>query len=299
MNISDTPLNAPQTAPQADLSAAEVQFQDVGNTEIAYRKVGSGEPLLLLHGFPLSGMTFRKIIPELAKHFTCYVVDLPGAGETRWTDRTDFRFNAQAESIKAFVNNLGLKSYAIIAHDTGATIARRLAIMDRARVTKLVAIGTEIPNHRPPYIQMFQKLSYVPGYLMMSRMNFKSRKFLRSSRAFGGVFYDLNLIEGEFHRLFIEPLIHSRRRLLGQRHFLRGIDWAVVDSLASGHRQIEAPVLLIWGEDDPIFPVELARQMIPQFKDCRGIEVIPKAKTFVHEEHPETVVRAALAFLRS
>jgi pimeloyl-ACP methyl ester carboxylesterase len=244
-------------------------------------------------------MTFRKIIPELAKHFTCYVVDLPGAGESRWSDKTDFSFNGQAASMKAFVDKLGLKSYAILAHDTGATIARLLSIIDQGRVTKLVAIGTEIPNHRPPYVQMFQKLSYIPGYMLLSQKNFKSREFLRSARGFGGVFYDLELIDGEFHRLFIEPLIESRRRLIGQRHFLRGIDWKAVDSLAEGHRQIKAPVLLIWGEDDPTFPVEMAKKMIPQFRDCRGLKVIPKAKLFVHEERPEEVMRACVDFLVS
>lgn len=133
---------------------------------------------------------------------------------------------------------------------------------------------------------------------MIFRRNMRSGAFLRSSRGFGGCFYDLNLLNGEFHTLFIAPLIRSARQRAGQRYRLRGIDWALADSLAQGHAQILAPVLLIWGEDDPVFPVARAREMIPQFADCRGLTVVPRAKLFVHEEQPERVAHACLEFLR-
>jgi hypothetical protein len=47
------------------------------------------------------------------------------------------------------------------------------------------------------------------------------------------------------------------------------------------------------------FPIELARQIIPQFKDCRGLMAIPKGKPFVHEEKPEAVSEARLACSQS
>src|SRR5437763_561738 len=99
-----------------------VRFQGIGAAEVAYRKLGKGEPLVCLHGWPLSGLTYRKLMPLLSQHFTCYLVDLLGAGETRWTETTDFSFASQAESVKTFIDKLGLKSYALLAHDTGATI---------------------------------------------------------------------------------------------------------------------------------------------------------------------------------
>jgi pimeloyl-ACP methyl ester carboxylesterase len=275
----------------------DTQFQDIGHCRMAYRTIGSGEPLLMIHGFPLHGMTWRHVAPALAERFTCHLIDLPGAGETRCTPDTDFGFKAQARSVKAFADALGLTRYSLVAHDTGATIARQLAIIDPGRVKALVAIGTEIPHHRPPWIQVFQACSGLPGFLSMTRANMRSDLFLRSSMGFGGVFSDLGLLRGEFHDLFIEPVIRSAERAAGQRNFLRGIDWKLVDSLAEGHATIEAPVLLIWGEDDPIFPLPLAKAMVPQFRHCRGLEVVRDAKTFVHEERPEIVARLCLDFL--
>jgi pimeloyl-ACP methyl ester carboxylesterase len=56
------------------------------------------------------------------------------------------------------------------------------------------------------------------------------------------------------------------------------------------------PVLLIWGADDPTFPVALARAMVGQFPNARIAE-IPGAKLLVHEEKPAEVARLALEFL--
>jgi haloalkane dehalogenase len=68
--------------------AAPAQHQDTGTARLVYRRFGSGPPLLLVHGFPLSGFTWRKVLPALAERYTCYVPDLPGMGESGWTDAT-------------------------------------------------------------------------------------------------------------------------------------------------------------------------------------------------------------------
>ncbi len=273
-------------------------FVDVGDAQIAYQKVGSGPPLLLLHGWPLHGETFRHVVPALAAHFTCYVPDFPGAGASRWTDRTAFGMAGQAESMKAFARRLGLTSYSIVSHDTGGTIARQLALIDADRVAKLVAIGTEIPHHRPPWIPFFQLISYLPGADLGFVANMRSDRFLRSSRGFGGCFSNLDLVQGEFHRLFIQPLLESAEQRAGQRRRLRGIDWKLLDRLAEGHAQIHAPVLLLWGADDPVFPVTEARKMVSQFPDAR-FATIPDAKLFVQEERGAEVAGECLRFLRA
>ena len=100
---------------------------DLGHCELAFRVcVGKGPALLLVHGYPLSSLTFRRVAASLANSgFTCYMPDLPGLGETKYTAATDFKFAAQAETLKKFVDTLGIQSYSILAHDTGATISRQ------------------------------------------------------------------------------------------------------------------------------------------------------------------------------
>jgi haloalkane dehalogenase len=275
---------------------APVQRVDTGTARLVCRRFGSGSPLLLVHGFPLSGFTWRKVLPELSKHRTCYVPDLPGMGESEWTDETDFSFPGQGRTLKALVDHLGLDRYAVLAQDTGGTFARYLALTDGPRVEKLILINTEVPHHRPPWIPLYQGLMHVPGALTGFGVLLRSRTFLRSGMGFGGCFTDLTLLDGDFHEHVIQPLLDSAHRMDGMARYLRGLAWGPVDALEQAHARLAMPVELIWGADDPTFPVEHARRMAKQLPDARLVE-IPGARLLVHEEKPADVVHAALAFL--
>src|SRR5262245_58614658 len=90
---------------------APLSFQDVGTAEIAYRKLGAGPPLLFIHGWPLSGFTFRHLLPRLSQSFTCIVPDSPGAGDTRSRGNHDFSFRGQAAAYARFVDRIGLGAF--------------------------------------------------------------------------------------------------------------------------------------------------------------------------------------------
>lgn len=285
----------PDPAIRAFLDAT-VEHIDVGASRIALRRFGSGPPLLLVHGFPLSGFTWRKVIPELSKHFTCYAPDLPGLGESEWTRSTDFSFPGQGRTLKALVDRLGLERYSVLAQDTGGTFARYLVLADTARVEKLALINTEMPNHRPPFIPLYQFLMKLPGTLASFGMLMRSRTFLRSSMGFGGCFHDLSLIDGDFHEHVIAPLLASREKMEGMRRYLCGAVWPPVDALEHEHAKLTMPVRLIWSADDPTFPIAIARKMVMQFPNAHLIE-IPGARLLIHEEKPAEVARAVLEFL--
>jgi pimeloyl-ACP methyl ester carboxylesterase len=274
---------------------AEIHYVDLPPNRVAYREVGEGEPLLLVHGYPLSGATFRHIAPALAGQFRCIVPDLLGAGLTEWTAETDFGFAAQAQTLKDLADALGLSAYRVLAHDTGGTIARRLALIDPDRVTSMVLIGTEIPGHRPAFIPFLQRIAN-PRATLAFKVMMRSRLILASKLAFGGCFWDRKLIFGEFADTHLAPVLASDRRIQGLTHYLLGIDWELLDSLAEGHRHITAPTLLLWGAEDTVFPVALARAMADQLANCRGFVTVPHARLFVHEERPDEVVAIAREF---
>jgi pimeloyl-ACP methyl ester carboxylesterase len=127
----------------------------------------------------------------------------------------------------------------------------------------------------------------------------RKRWFRRSNAAFGGAFKDLSLIDGEFFDLFIAPLLASDQKISGNTRYLLGIDWELVDGLKVGHGRITVPVLLIWGEEDTVFPVEEARSMEKQFANCKGFITVPGARLFVQEEKPRELIEIALPFLLS
>src|SRR3954466_1424834 len=105
-------------------TSAKVAHHKVEDGTIAVRVFGQGPALVLIHGYPVHGYTWRKLLPALAEQFTCYVVDLPGLGDSDWSSKTDFRFTAQARRLALWLESVGLPRWSLIAHDTGATIAR-------------------------------------------------------------------------------------------------------------------------------------------------------------------------------
>ncbi len=276
--------------------SATPDLVDAGAARLPVRRYGAGPALLLVHGFPLSGYTWRKLLPELSKRYTCYVPDLPGMGASQWSDATDFSFPGQGLTLKALADSLGLQKYSVLAQDTGGTFARYLAIADRARVEKLLLINTEIPGHRPPWIPQYQFLMRLPGTLAAFSLLLRSRTFLRSGMGFGGCFCDLSLIESEFHEHVVLPLLREPRRMQGMRSYLRGAKWPPVDALLHEHAKLDMPVKLIWGAEDPTFPLADARAMVRQFAHASLVE-IPGAKLLVHEEKPTEVVKEVISFL--
>jgi pimeloyl-ACP methyl ester carboxylesterase len=271
---------------------------EAGAARLPVRRFGSGPPLLLVHGFPLSGFTWRRLLPELSRRYTCYVPDLPGMGESEWSDATDFSFPGQGRTLKALVDRLGLARYSVLAQDTGGSFARFLALEDAARVARLALINTEIPRHRPPWIPLYQALMRVPGSLQAFRLLLGSRAFLRSPMGFGGCFIDLSLIEGDFHQQVVAPLLRSARRRDGMRRYLIGAKWPPIDALERDHARLAMPVRLIWGEGDPTFPIALAREMAKQFPNA-DLVPIAGARLLVHEEKPAEVAAALVEFLES
>lgn len=279
-------------------AAASVERVDTGDAVLPLRRFGTGPALLFVHGFPLSGFTWRYLLPALSQHYSCYVPDLAGMGDAEWNDTTDFSWDGHARRLKRIADHLGLQRYSVIAQDTGASFARCLALMDGARVEKLVLLNTEIPGHRPPWIPFYQMLMRkLPGATAAFRVLLRSRTFLRSPMGFGGCFNDLSLIDGDFHAQFVAPYIESAQRTDGMRRYLADLYWETVDAFRQRHAELRMPVLLLWGEDDPTFPISLAREMAQQIPHGKFVS-IAKAKLLLHEEQPLKTSEALLEFLK-
>ncbi len=272
-------------------------FVDLGQARVCFRKAGGGPALVLLHGFPLSGLTWRKVLPELAARFTCYALDLIGFGDSTSPVAADFSSQGQAALFQRALSAQGVSSYALLGNDTGGWIARELALLDAGRVTHLVLMNTEMPGHRPPWIPLYQRLVHLPGSGFVLRRMLGSRSVRRSGMGFGGCFDDLDLIDGEFTDLFVAPILSSPDRLASMFRFLKEMKFARLDLFRDLHAQLSMPVSFVWGAADPTFPEPLARAMTSQFPDVVGFRSIPDGKLFVQEEQPDIVTRLIIESL--
>jgi pimeloyl-ACP methyl ester carboxylesterase len=115
----------------------------VDGFKIFYREAGDPQApaVLLLHGFPTSSHMFRNLIPQLAGDYHVVAPDLPGFGFSDAPDHKTFQytFDHLAEVIGDFVEQIGLKKFAVYVFDYGAPVGFRLALRYPDRISALIS----------------------------------------------------------------------------------------------------------------------------------------------------------------
>lgn len=280
----------------ADLfRAAPDRWLDVGAGQAAYRRVGTGPDILFVHGWPVSGATFRLLLPHLVDHATCHIIDLPGAGDSRFDADTPLSIDQHIETVRRVVDLLGLDDVALVGHDSGGLIAR-YAMAGDSRLRALGLIDSEQTHGLSQRFKAFLAPRRLPGFDSILGWAVSRPRLRRSRLLLGDCFVDSSLIDGDFDEFFLRPLHRSRERLDAAGQVLRTFEARHVEGLARLHRQIDAPVQLVWGEHDPFFPVAWAHEMVGTFADAR-LHVVPGAGLFSHEERPAEVAEALLPTL--
>jgi pimeloyl-ACP methyl ester carboxylesterase len=280
----------------ADLFRTEPdRYLDVGAGEVAYRRVGRGPDVLFVHGWPVSGATFRCLLPHLADHVTCHVIDLPGAGWSRFEQRTTLSFDQHITTVQRVLDLLALDDVAVVGHDSGGLIARHAVVGD-ARVRALGLIDTEQPQGLSWNFKSFLLARHLPGFGAALGWMVGHPRVRRTRLALGGAFEDPSLLDGEFDEFFLRPLHDIPARRDAAVAVLRSFDTRRVHELADIHRRIDVPVQLVWGEHDAFFPLAWAREMVDSFPRAE-LAVVNDAGLFSHEERPSEVAQALLPVL--
>ena len=123
---------------------------DTSGARIHLRVGGSGPPLLLLHGNPLTHVSWHKIAPWLARDFTVVAADLRGYGDSSkpdgGPDHAGYSFRTMALDQVEVMRALGFEAWLVAGHDRGARVAHRMALDHPKRVRK-VAFLDIVPTH--------------------------------------------------------------------------------------------------------------------------------------------------------
>ncbi|MDP2292831.1 MAG: alpha/beta hydrolase [Actinomycetota bacterium] len=271
------------------------RFLDVGAGEVAHRVIGSGPDVLFVHGWPVTGATYRTLLPHLVDHVTCHVIDLPGAGSSRFTSETPLSVQNHIHSVRRTLDLLDLNDVAVVGHDSGGLIARH-ALASDPRLRAMGLIDTEQSTGLSWKFKSFLAGRRIPGFGSALGWLAGKPRLRRNPLVLGDAFADSALLDGEFDEFFLQPLHRSSEHRRAAIRLLRSFDHQLVRDLAALHARIDVPVQLVWGELDRFFPVKWAEEMVPSFPDAR-LEVIEGAGLFSHEERPAEVAQALLPVL--
>ncbi len=271
----------------------------VGDLEIAYHEEGSGEPLLFVHGWPLSSLTWRKVVPELARERRCIALDLLGAGESTIDPERDHSFPAQAEVVAGFMDALDLQKATLLAHDSGGSIARLYAVAHPERVSRLVLADTEVPERRSFFVNFLKAITGMPGAKGVMRMTLSSRALAKSPLGFGLCFSHLkNFDFDEFFRVLVAPNAATDAKLRATLRFIRDFAWKDVDEPAAKYAELKMPKYVLWGEDDKIFSLEQGWRLRELLPPPTRFDIIAGCGLFIHEEKPSAYTSAVGSFLK-
>ncbi|MFZ9678684.1 MAG: alpha/beta fold hydrolase [Quisquiliibacterium sp.] len=115
---------------------------------------GSGEPVLLLHGYPQSLACWHRIAPELAKNYTVVCPDLRGYGDSSkpkgLPDHSNYSKRAMAQDMVEVMQALGHPRFHLVGHDRGARVGHRLARDHGERVHTFAVLDIS------PTLKMFE-----------------------------------------------------------------------------------------------------------------------------------------------
>ncbi|MBV8416513.1 MAG: alpha/beta hydrolase [Verrucomicrobia bacterium] len=94
----------------------------VNGVRIHYRIAGSGSPLILLHGSPLTSRSWLRLMPTLAKTYTVVAPDFRGYGQSDKPE-TGYEVQTMVEDLRQLLDQLGIKSANVVGHDLGGIVA--------------------------------------------------------------------------------------------------------------------------------------------------------------------------------
>lgn len=271
---------------------------EVNGIRLHYTVAGAGEPVVLLHGFPMTSYYWRKVIPSLAERFTVIAPDLRGCGDT---DRPSVGYDKRtvAEDIRQLTQHLGLGPFNLVSHDVGMMVAyayasrypadvRRLALTEAA----LAGLGLEdlfdaAKNPRMFHLPLFEAPNGLAEALITGREKLFVSHMMRQQA------YDTTTLEDETLEEYARHLAAPGALHAGIEYFrTHRID--AVHNLEHAKTKLPMPVLTIGGTAS--FGAHLEPELRPLAANLRSV-MIDECGHYLAEERPERLAQELLRFL--
>jgi len=230
----------------------------VGGVGINVAVGGSGPPLLLLHGNPLTHMSWHKVGPSLAQGFTVVAPDLRGYGDSDkpdgGADHSGYAFRTMGNDNVAVMEHFGFERFGVAGHDRGARVGFRMALDHPGRITRLAALDIVPTHHVLSNVTLGWGLEAYHWFFMAQKAPFPE-KLLCADLAYyisyklnkKGVGLEIFSAEAmaEYVRCTTPEQIHA---VCEDYRATVSVDFAM-DSADFGKKHIACPVLVLWGSN--------------------------------------------------
>jgi pimeloyl-ACP methyl ester carboxylesterase len=266
----------------------EMHYLDLHGERVAYRDVGTGETLLLIHGMAGSSATWRAIIPELSKKYRVVAPDLLGHGASA-KPRGDYSLGAFAAWLRDLLDELGISRATVIGQSLGGGVAMQFTYQHRDYCQRLVLISS---GGLGPDLNWILRILSAPGAELLLPV-VAPRPVLNIGNKLGSWLTSVGVQSPRASEMWsaYSSLADQQTRQAFLRTLRSVVDYRgqAVSALGKIHVSYGLPTLLIWGEEDRIIPVAhgyAAHEAVPGSR----LEVLPGVGHFPHVESPSAVV---------
>lgn len=266
----------------------------VKEQRIAYLDIGQGEPVILIHGFGGSMWQWEYQQHALSTQWRVITPDLLGSGLSDKPD-IEYRPEQMLEFFIGFMDALSIPKATLVGNSMGAGLAIGMALTHPHRVDKLVLIDG-LPKG------VLQKLT---SPTVKRALESRAPSWLVSlgNRLFGGLMIESVLKEIVYDPALLTPAVVERSDRNRRRPGLVSPIMTVRDNLplwesdfAGRLGEIGHPTLILWGEEDRVFPVTVGEEMERAIKGSKLVK-IPKAGHIPQWEQPDLSNQAMVKFL--
>lgn len=268
----------------------------INGSRIAYKVLGSGEPVVLLHGTPSSSLIWRNIAPKLVSAgYKVHLFDLLGYGvsERPWDSNIDTSISGQLPILEGLLDYWGLDRINIIAHDFGGGIAQRFCVFHPERIVSLVLIDVVSFDSYPSPRTREQMKDGLENLIKTSdgdhRTHFKN--WLLTA------VYSQEKFDNSVLNTYLEYISGPVGQASLFQHQISQYDpkhtMEVSDKL---HELGRLPVKLIWGKDDHWQVIDWAHKLNKAIPGSE-LEIFENCGHFSPEDQPEKLADRLLQFL--
>ncbi len=278
----------PRAALHSQYQAAPEDIMTVADTRLHVRDSGpkSAPAVIMLHGFGSSLHTWEPWAQELQSEYRVIRIDLPGSGLSEPDPTGRYDDARTIDIIVALMDRLGIAKAALVGNSIGGRIAWTFAARHPERVTKLVLVS---PDGFASKGFAYDKKPKVPAMAHVMRYVLP-RSMVRSSlaQAYGDPALLTDETVNRYYNLMLAP--GSRSALIAR------MEHTVLRDPVPLLRQIQVPVLLVWGDKDAMIPVSNAADYVRELPHAKvvtfhGLGHVP------HEEAPAQSLVPVKAFL--
>ncbi|MDT4937141.1 MAG: hypothetical protein QOG80_812, partial [Pseudonocardiales bacterium] len=239
---------------------------------------------------------WRKVVPDLsAAGLRCLAVDWPLGSHSIPVPGADLTPPGLAALIAEFLEALDLHDVTIVANDTGGALTQILITTQPERVARVVLTPCDsFERFFPPLFAPLTVLARVPGAVWLLAQSMRLRFAQRLPIAYGWL--AKKPIEPEVMRRYLGPIWHDRRIRRDAARVLRSVHRRYTLAAAQLLPRFDKPVLIVWAEEDRVFPFSLAQRLARTLPNAQ-VRPLRDSYTFVPEDQPGELVDLVLDFV--